>query len=91
MKLNAIASLVALTLAGTSNAAYDEHTYANLDDVLSTHIHLDLEIDFDNKKLQGFAEHTLDWKKQTAKSLVLDTRDLEIDKVLYRDKQGNWR
>ena len=46
MKLNAIASLVAMTLSGTTLAAYDEHTFGNLDDVLSTHIYLDLEIDF---------------------------------------------
>ncbi|MEI4548210.1 M1 family metallopeptidase [Pseudoalteromonas spongiae] len=91
MKLTTIASLVAMTLSGTSHAAYDEHTFGNLNDVLSTHIHLDLEIDFDNKQLQGFAEHTLDWQQKNANQLVLDTRDLEIDKVLYKDNAGKWR
>ena len=91
MKLTAIASLVALTLSGTSHAAYDEHTFGNLNDVLSTHIHLDLEVDFENKQLQGFAEHTLDWQQKNAKKLILDTRDLEIDKVLYKDNAGKWR
>ncbi len=89
MKLTPLATFVALSLSAQANAA-DEHTYANLSDVTTNHIYLDLNIDFDNKQLVGFAEHNLEWQNKKARKLVLDTRDLEIDKVMYQTNDGNW-
>ncbi|MEJ6476814.1 M1 family metallopeptidase [Pseudoalteromonas piscicida] len=71
-------------------AAVDQHTYANLNDVITTHLHLDLDVDFEDKQLEGFVEHTLDWQNRQARTLVLDTRDLEIDKVMYQGKDDKW-
>ncbi|MDK1290531.1 M1 family metallopeptidase [Pseudoalteromonas umbrosa] len=93
MKLSALT--FGLTLAGLSHTvlaadAVDEHTFANLKDVVSTHLHLDLDIDFEDKQLEGFVEHTLAWQNSHARTLVLDTRDLEIDKILYQSPQGKW-
>ena len=93
MKKTALAA--SLMLAGFSHGAlatqaFDEHTYANLKDVVSTHLHLDLDVDFADKQLEGFVEHTLDWRNASARTLVLDTRDLEIDKVMYQGKNGQW-
>ena len=93
MKKTALAA--SLILAGFSHSAlaiqaFDEHTYANLKDVVSTHLHLDLDVDFADKQLEGFVEHTLDWRNASARTLVLDTRDLEIDKVMYQGKNGQW-
>ncbi|KAF7767662.1 hypothetical protein PCIT_a3721 [Pseudoalteromonas citrea] len=93
MKLSALTT--SLMLAGFSHLAIatqavDEHTYANLNDVISTHLHLDLDVDFADKQLEGFVEHTLDWRTAQARTLVLDTRDLEIDKVMYQGKNGQW-
>ncbi|WP_105253470.1 M1 family metallopeptidase [Pseudoalteromonas sp. T1lg75] len=91
MKLKPLA--LALALGGVSLhslAASDEHTYANLDDVVSTHLYLDLDVDFADKQLEGFVEHSLNWKNDAARTLVLDTRDLEVDRVLYQDAQGKW-
>ncbi|TMO62299.1 M1 family metallopeptidase [Pseudoalteromonas aurantia] len=93
MKLSALTT--SLILAGFSHLALatqavDEHTYANLNDVISTHLHLDLDVDFVDKQLEGFVEHTLDWRNAQARTLVLDTRDLEIDKVMYQGKNGQW-
>ncbi|MBQ4844821.1 M1 family metallopeptidase [Pseudoalteromonas sp. MMG005] len=93
MKLSALAT--SLVFAGLSHSALatqavDEHTYANLKDVISTHLHLDLDVDFDDKQLEGFVEHTLDWRNSQARTLVLDTRDLEIDKIMYLDGNGQW-
>ncbi len=93
MKLTAFAT--SLALAGLShsviaNQAVDQHTYANLNDVISTHLHLDLDVDFADKQLEGFVEHTLEWKNSNARTLVLDTRDLEIDKVMYQGRDGQW-
>ncbi|CCQ11403.1 Cold-active aminopeptidase (Neutral zinc metallopeptidase, M1 family) [Pseudoalteromonas luteoviolacea B = ATCC 29581] len=72
-------------------AAIDEHTYANLDEVVSTHLYLDLNVDFADKELEGFVEHTLAWKKKQARSLVLDTRDLTIHRVIYETAEGTWK
>ncbi|WP_404341964.1 M1 family metallopeptidase [Pseudoalteromonas mariniglutinosa] len=85
---------LSLAMAGAcaqvSANAVDAHTYANLDDVTTTHLLLDLDIDFDDKQLEGFVEHTLDWHNASSKTLLLDTRDLDIDKVLYQANDGRW-
>ncbi|MCF2859680.1 M1 family metallopeptidase [Pseudoalteromonas sp. SMS1] len=93
MKLSALT--FGLAIAGLSHTvmaakAVDEHTYSNLNDVISTHLHLDLDIDFEDKQLEGFVEHTLQWQNKQARALVLDTRDLEIDRVMYQSKDGQW-
>ncbi|KNC67731.1 M1 family metallopeptidase [Pseudoalteromonas ardens] len=93
MKLSALT--FGLALAGLSHTALsaqtvDQHTYANLNDVVSTHLHLDLDVDFTDKQLEGFVEHTLAWQNKQARTLVLDTRDLEIDKVMYQGSNGKW-
>ncbi|RZF77551.1 aminopeptidase [Pseudoalteromonas sp. S4488] len=86
--------LLSLAMAGACSQAtadaISQHTYANLDDVTTTHLLLDLDVDFDDKQLEGFVEHTLDWHNATSKTLVLDTRDLDIDKVMYQDQKGSW-
>ena len=51
---------------------------------------LDLNLDFDKKTLSGTATLDLDWKDKAAKTLVLDTRDLTIDKVEGADGKGGW-
>jgi aminopeptidase N len=56
----------------------DEHSYAEPDVVLVTHLALDLALDFDKKTLAGTATLDLDWKNATATTLVLDSRQLRI-------------
>ncbi|QPB84908.1 aminopeptidase [Pseudoalteromonas rubra] len=93
MKLSALTfglALAGLSHTALSAQAVDEHTYANLNDVISTHLHLDLDVDFADKQLEGFVEHTLAWQNKQARTLVLDTRDLEIDKVMYQGSNGKW-
>lgn len=68
----------------------DAYTYANYDEVKTTHVYLDLAVNFSEKTLTGFAELSLDWHHTKAVSLVLDTRDLNIHKVVAQDKQSNW-
>lgn len=71
-------------------SAIDQNSYANLDDVITTHLNLDLDIDFADKQLEGFVEHTLQWKNAKSRKLVLDTRDLDIDKVMYQTANSHW-
>ena len=74
-----------------ADGARDEHSYAHLDEVRLQHLFLDLDIDFDQKRLTGFAELQLDWKKADARTLNLDTRALSIERVVANDGEGNWK
>ena len=63
------------------NRNHDESSYAEPDKVAIKDLALDLKLDFDNKQIGGTATYTLDWKDKAAKQLVLDTRELTIEKV----------
>lgn len=67
----------------------DQFTYANYQDVVVTHLDLDIDVDFATKTLGGVA--TLDLKRldPAAASVALDTNDLSIAKVESRVK-GAW-
>ncbi|GAB3924440.1 M1 family metallopeptidase [Kribbella albertanoniae] len=56
---------------------HDRHSYAEPLLVRTTHLELDLELDFTAKVLTGTATHTLDWTGSSDR-LILDTRDLTV-------------
>ncbi|HXG68968.1 MAG TPA: M1 family metallopeptidase [Blastocatellia bacterium] len=58
----------------------DPHSFANTSDVVVTHLDLDVRVDFDKKQIAGKAALRLN-NKTGARQLVLDTRDLTIQKV----------
>jgi leukotriene-A4 hydrolase len=60
---------------------HDESSYAEPDKVVIKDLALDLKLDFDAKQIGGTATYTLDWKDKAAQQLVLDTRELTIEKV----------
>ncbi|MCH2235247.1 MAG: M1 family metallopeptidase [Crocinitomicaceae bacterium] len=56
------------------------HSYANLQEVRTTHLHLDLTADFDTQTLSGSVTHSI--KNLTeSEVMILDVRNLEIQKV----------
>ncbi len=59
----------------------DPHSYANAQQIQTKHISLDLTADFANKRLHGSAVLELRYLDDQAKRLVLDTRDLIIERV----------
>ncbi|WP_426701795.1 M1 family metallopeptidase [Rhodanobacter sp. Col0626] len=69
-----------LPLAANANAN-DSNSYAQPDQVVVTHLDLDLKVDFPHRQLDGKATLKLDWKNPKAASLVLDTRDLKIARI----------
>lgn len=64
-----------------ANRSHDESSYAEPDKVVIKDLALDLKLDFDNKQIGGTATYTLEWKDKAATQLVLDTRELTIEKV----------
>jgi len=70
-------------------APVDPHSYANTAEVVVRAIALDLGVDFDQRRLVGTAELSLDWKDAAARQIVLDTRDLDIGAVEVVDAAGS--
>jgi leukotriene-A4 hydrolase len=66
------------TDSGPLDPAFDYHSYANVDQFRTTHLDLDLRVDFHFKTIAGSV--TLDLKRLDPRStqLVLDTKDLMI-------------
>ena len=63
------------------NRSHDESSYAEPDKVVIKDLGLDLKLDFDSRQIGGTATYTLEWKQKDARQLVLDTRELTIEKV----------
>ncbi|TWD83973.1 leukotriene A4 hydrolase-like protein [Kribbella amoyensis] len=59
---------------------HDRHSYAEPALVRTTHLALELELDFDAKVVAGSATHTLAWTSP-GERLVLDTRDITVTAV----------
>jgi leukotriene-A4 hydrolase len=70
--------------------AQDPLSFARYDQVRTTDLHLDLKADFARKTLDGYAELSLNWIDKTARTLVLDTRQLKIARVQVLRPDGNW-
>ncbi|MDG6347650.1 M1 family metallopeptidase [Luteimonas sp. 8-5] len=88
---NATATTAAATEAAvTVDPAHDEFSYAEPGKVRITDLSLDLAIDFGAKQIAGTATYTLDWIDPQADALVLDTRDLAIEKVEAAGKDGTY-
>ncbi|WP_287596508.1 M1 family metallopeptidase [Thermomonas sp.] len=76
--------------AAAAEKIVDEHSYAQPDKVRTTDLALDLAVDFDGKTIAGTATYALDWVDKSATQLVLDTRDLTIDKAEGLGADGKW-
>jgi leukotriene-A4 hydrolase len=85
MKLPICAFLLALFLpiahSAESAAVRDSHSYTNAGAFRTTHLSLDLRTDFERRELVGSVALSLDRLDPKARELVLDTRDLSIERV----------
>jgi aminopeptidase N len=71
-------------------AATDSHSFANVQDVRTTNLSLDLTVDFTRKQLSGYAEHQLQWLNPQATRFIVDTRALVVEKVQGLAADGQW-
>ncbi|KAA1419171.1 M1 family metallopeptidase [Nocardioides humilatus] len=65
--------------------AADPHSYARPNEVVTTHLALDLTVDFEAKRLSGQATFDLDHRSPEATELVLDTWRLDVTSVTSAD------
>ncbi|MGW8390054.1 M1 family metallopeptidase [Pseudoduganella sp. HUAS MS19] len=70
--------------------AQDPLSFARYDQVRTTDLHLALKADFARKTLDGYAELSLNWIDKSARTLVLDTRQLRIARVQVKRPDGSW-
>lgn len=91
MKLQQYSILIILVLTMSNTQLYsmisnDPHSFANTTEVSVKHLEINLSVNFETKILSGYAALTLNHKKKT-KKLILDTRDLIIEKVTLDAKE----
>src|ERR1700736_2212504 len=100
MKQNArVAALMLCVLAASchkptamSNARRDIHSYSNPEQIRVRHLDLDCEVLFDRKILKGTATLSVERRVDSgAPPLILDTRNLQIEKVEVSEENGSYR
>lgn len=67
-----------------SLTARDQHTFARPDEVVVSHLSLQLQLDFEQKIATGTAKLDLD-RKTKSNQVILDTKNLEILSVILDD------
>lgn len=80
-----------IVTAAEPDRRHDEHSWAEPDKVAIRDLGLDLRVDFKLKQLRGAADLALEWKDPKHRTLILDTRDLTIDKVMGKSGNDGWR
>lgn len=68
--------------------AHDYFTFANVDQFSTRHIALNLDVDFVEHRLRGYVLLHMNSSDDSAKEIVLDTRDLTIDSVAFVAENG---
>lgn len=63
----------------TDSTEIDHHSFSEPTKARTTHLHLDLRIDFDTRTIGGVARHTID--VTSGETIVFDTKFLVIDSV----------
>ena len=72
----------------------DPHSYANTEEVTTTHIHIELETKFFENffKLEGFVILHLLKRKKNAQTVRIDARELKIESIMDEDSRGlDWK
>lgn len=77
-----VAVLVGLAM---SKDLHDDATYANLDCVHTTHLDLFLNLDFNKKMMIGTNTLTMEVQHDGVDQVILDTRGLDIRRVIDQD------
>ncbi len=66
------------------NERADAHSYANLSEISTKHLHLELDVNFENRTIYGIARHEM--KNNGADTAIFDINGLMIQKVTIGEK-----
>ena len=72
----------------TYDPAHDYFSYANTDEFVTQHIALDLDVDFAAQTLNGSVVLHMNVLDASAREIVLDTRDIAIESVVFLGANG---
>jgi aminopeptidase N len=62
-----------------ADLSFDDHSYSNLKEIRTTHLDLELEVNFTNKTIYGIARHTM--KNNGSDTAIFDIKGLHIQKI----------
>jgi leukotriene-A4 hydrolase len=72
------------TQTDTAVVLEDNHSYSNVNDVYSKHLHLDLVVDFDRKVLSGSVAHDIE-NVSGVTEMIFDVNSEHISKITLND------
>jgi len=55
------------------------HSYSNINEIKTTHLHLDIEVDFESNLIYGVARHSM--LNKGADTAIFDIKNIEIQKI----------
>jgi len=67
-----------------SEAVHDAHSYANIDEIRTTHLHLDIEVNFESEIVSGVARHQMG--EHSCDTAIFDIKGLDIKKITIGEK-----
>lgn len=73
------------------NTIRDEHSFANTDEIYTTHLHLDLDVDFNTQTVYGVARHQM--VNKGTDTAIFDIKELKIQKItlgMNDDKEATY-
>ena len=73
----------------TYDPAQDYFTFANTDQFVTRHIALDLDVDFSGEVLRGSVVLDMIVLDSSANKIVLDTRDIDVESVVFYRADGD--
>lgn len=62
-----------------ADSSYDNHSYSNISEVRTKHLHLELDVSFENQTIYGVARHTIE--NLGADTIIFDIKNLDIQKI----------
>jgi len=63
----------------------DNHSYANIAEIHTEHLHIELDVNFDNQTIYGIARHKM--VAHSANQAVFDIKNIEIQRITVGDKK----
>lgn len=70
-----------------SDPFLDDHSYSNLNEIKTRHLHLEMDVNFKSKKIFGVARHRM-LNLNNADTAIFDIKGIEIQKVTTGEKNA---